>query len=379
MGNETSQNTSYGDSIDNDIVIRSKKVSSEFPAREGQICCVSGTRVYAFGGVSQHGEELRESNDLTVFETEKQEWTKLVVKGCPPPPRTAAAIAAVGHKLYLFGGLSHAFGWFDDLYCFDVATNTWSVVSADGPKPLPRDKLQCVALGKKIYYFGGFGPKSADADQLESEDDESEDELPDGGAEFGWFNDLYVLDTEKNQWSQPMQMNLALPTPRAAHAMCVVDRDLIIFGGRDMDARQNDLHVFNVDTRKWATDLQVKGRQPEPRSFHTAFSVGKRAVIMGGRGTGNQHFADIHIFDTETREWLQPTCEGELPEARGQHSVAVAGDKLIVFGGSGKYSDETMQCQSHFTDTFIMDAADFTKGGAKTKQNGSAAANGASS
>lgn len=69
MGNETSQNTSYGDSIDNDIVIRSKKVSSEFPAREGQICCVSGTKVYAFGGVSQHGEELRESNDLTVFET----------------------------------------------------------------------------------------------------------------------------------------------------------------------------------------------------------------------------------------------------------------------------------------------------------------------
>lgn len=32
---------------------------------------------------------------------------------------------------------------------------------------------------------------------LQSEDDESEDELPDGGAEFGWFNDLYVLDTGK--------------------------------------------------------------------------------------------------------------------------------------------------------------------------------------
>ncbi len=29
---------------------------------------------------------------------------------------------------------------------------------------------------------------------FQSEDD-SGDELPDGGAEFGWFNDLYVLDT----------------------------------------------------------------------------------------------------------------------------------------------------------------------------------------
>ena len=41
-------------------------------------------------------------------------------------------------------------------------------------------------------------------------------------------------------------MNLGVPTPRAAHAMCSVDRDLHIFGGRDTEKRQNDLHIFNV-------------------------------------------------------------------------------------------------------------------------------------
>ena len=42
----------------------------------------------------------------------------------------------------------------------------------------------------------------------------------------------------------------------------------------------------------------MEGRQPEPRSFHSTTAVGKRVVIMGGRGEQNQHFADLHLFDT---------------------------------------------------------------------------------
>lgn len=43
-----------------------------------------------------------------------------------------------------------------------------------------------------------------------------------------------------------MQMNLGVPTARAAHGMCTVGRDLVIFGGRDTEKRTNDLHIFNV-------------------------------------------------------------------------------------------------------------------------------------
>ena len=44
--------------------------------------------------------------------------------------------------------------------------------------------------------------------------------------------------------------------------------------------------------------MQVKGEWPAPRSFHTATAVGKRMVVMGGRGQDNNHLADFHIFDT---------------------------------------------------------------------------------
>ena len=54
-----------------------------------------------------------------------------------------------------------------------------------------------------------------------------------------------------------------------------------------------------LESRKWK-DFKVKGRQPEPRSFHSTTAVGNKVVVMGGRGKQNQHYADLHIFDTGT-------------------------------------------------------------------------------
>lgn len=48
------------------------------------------------------------------------------------------------------------------------------------------------------------------------------------------------------KWSQPMHMNLGVPTARAAHGMCTVGRNIVIFGGRDTEKRTNDIHIYNV-------------------------------------------------------------------------------------------------------------------------------------
>lgn len=44
-------------------------------------------------------------------------------------------------------------------------------MKGEGTSPSPRDKLQGVAIGQLIYYFGGFGPKSSG---LEEEDEDEE-------------------------------------------------------------------------------------------------------------------------------------------------------------------------------------------------------------
>jgi len=43
-----------------------------------------------------------------------------------------------------------------------------------------------------------------------------------------------------------MHMNSGGPTPRAAHTMCSFGQYLVIFGGRDMESRTNDLHIYDT-------------------------------------------------------------------------------------------------------------------------------------
>ena len=44
-------------------------------------------------------------------------------KGEVPLGRSAASLVAVGKKLYLFGGLSHVSGWTDSLHVYDLGKN----------------------------------------------------------------------------------------------------------------------------------------------------------------------------------------------------------------------------------------------------------------
>ncbi|XP_005098914.1 kelch domain-containing protein 2 isoform X2 [Aplysia californica] len=360
--------TVNGDHESGKITVHVEKVAntSEFPytGREGQVACSVGNKVYIFGGVEQgQWEEPKETNELLMFDLDTRKWSRPNVSGTLPPSRSAGSFVAVGTSLYLFGGLSHMSGWFDDTFIFDTVTSTWAILETEGTKPRARDKLQAVAIDSKIYYFGGFGPKSDEAEAVDlgadSDDDEEFEDIPESqeqdGAEFGWFNDLYILDTETLKWSQPMQMNLGVPTQRAAHGMCAIGRNLVIFGGRDIEDRQNDLHIFNVDTRKWITDLKVSGDAPAARSFHTLTSVGNRAVLFGGRGRDHQHFSNFDVFDFDKKEWVPTTITGCQPAGRGLHCTVCVGDKIFLFGGSGDFSAQTMQCQTFYSDAFVIE------------------------
>ena len=48
------------------------------------------------------------------------------VKGTPPTARSYHTMAAVGNKLYIFGGCCTA-GRLNDLHCFDTEALTWQV------------------------------------------------------------------------------------------------------------------------------------------------------------------------------------------------------------------------------------------------------------
>ena len=61
-----------------------------------------------------------EANTSLLSSLDSQSLSKIVTGGELPSARSSAAMAAVGKKLYVFGGLSRDSGWFNDVYALDT-------------------------------------------------------------------------------------------------------------------------------------------------------------------------------------------------------------------------------------------------------------------
>jgi len=116
---------------------------------------------------------------------------------------------------------------------------------------------------------------------------------------------------------------------------------------------KNDGYVLNIETRVW-TQVVLKGRTPDPRSFHTCTRVGGGVLLFGGMSLNNSHFCDMHMltYIGEKEEgklaWLQPAVVGTAPSARGFHTSTQVGEAIYVFGGSSAFDTELM-CVTKFS------------------------------
>ena len=397
MGNEASQ---YGKKIENNVKVKweKEKVVCPYVPREGQACAVINSKIYFFGGVTLlpeselTDESVTESNELIVFDTILKQWSKEPTKDIWPGQRSGATMVAVKQCLYLFGGLSQLTGWLNDMFVYDTDTKVWREITAVNC-PSPRDKVSAVAVRSKIYIFGGFGPVlEPDPSDILPDDDDDEyediDELQEvrncqDAANFTWSNQLYVFDIENETWSVVSVNNDMAPSPRAAHTLSYIkDKSgsdgLYVFGGRDAQSRRNDLWKFDIDKTQW-DECKCLGCAPEPRSFHATSSAGCRLFTFGGRGMKDQHFNDLNIYDTETKEWLQPSAlsggenasgDALVPPAVGLHSLCTTDKSLVLFGGSSDLDPATGTCMNVFNDIYFASIEQLLDGGSVKNSNG---------
>lgn len=129
---------------------------------------------------------------------------------------------------------------------------------------------------------------------------------------FGGFvngvrtKEIYRYYFNDNKWEQVNQLSSLSPPPRAGHSAVQYGDDMVVFGGKDEDNNKlNDVWVFNFNTYKW-TEVQCNNmpdQLPNPRSGHSATLYKDMMVVFGGIHEVTKELDDLIVFDLKTKRW----------------------------------------------------------------------------
>lgn len=126
-------------------------------------CCnfpvaVARDSMFVFSG--QSGAKI--TNSLFQFHFKERRWTRIstehILRGAPPPParRYGHTMVAYDRHLYVFGGAADN-TLPNGLHCYDLDTQTWSLVQVSTDSSVPSGRLFHAAAveGDAMYIFGG--------------------------------------------------------------------------------------------------------------------------------------------------------------------------------------------------------------------------------
>ncbi|XP_078430160.1 uncharacterized protein LOC144702137 isoform X2 [Wolffia australiana] len=282
--------------------------------RWGHTCnAVKGGRfLYVFGG---YGEDNCQTNDVHVFDTAKQTWSKPMMKGTPPSPRDSHTCTTVGNKLFVFGGTDGK-NPLKDLYVLDTSSNTWMLPSVCGKRPDAREGHSAALVGTRLFIFGGCGKSESNFEEV-------------------YYDDLFILDTENFVWERASAAGTP-PSARDSHTCASWRNKLIVLGGEDAsDYYLSDVFVLDTDSMVWK-ELSTSGQMLAPRAGHCAMALGKNLFVFGGFTDHRNLYDDLHVLNMDNGIWNRVTNVNEGPSAR----FSAAGDCvdarsgiLVLIGG----------------------------------------------
>ncbi|KAG5396255.1 hypothetical protein IGI04_018069 [Brassica rapa subsp. trilocularis] len=283
---------------------------------------VGKSMVVVFGGLV----DKKFLNDIIVYDIENKLWfepecTGSVSEGkVGPTPRAFHVAITIDCHMFIFGGRSGG-KRLGDFWVLDTDIWQWSELTSFGDLPTPRDFSAAAAIGnQKIVLCGGWDGKK-------------------------WLSDVYVMDTMSLEWME-LSVSGSLPPPRCGHTATMVEKRLLVFGGRGGGGPiMGDLWALKGlideerETPGW-TQLKLPGQAPSSRCGHTVTSGGHYLLLFGGHGTGgwlsryDVYYNDTIILDRVTAQWKRlPISNDEPPPPRAYHTMTSIGARHLLIGG----------------------------------------------
>jgi N-acetylneuraminic acid mutarotase len=168
-----------------------------------------------------------------------------------------------------------------------------------------------------------------------------------------YSNNTCIFDYNEFSWETITPDN-STPIGRLGHSAVIYENEMYIFGGYGGHGL-SDIHVFNLETKKWK---EIKYNcNIAPSSFHSATIHRHNMVLMGGNTNKNKlqntHdstdlkylYNDMKIFNLIKKEWLPVEENTETNDVqcydRLGHVLLTRKNELYLFGGSNEeyYND----------------------------------------
>jgi large repetitive protein len=271
-----------------------------------------GGKLYMVGGktASSHLSSMYIYDPGNPLSAADDTWTTGL--NLPGPAVENPAVAAVGGKLYVFGGSTAPFsGAVTNAAVYNPDTNpdpnittpAWSTIA---PMPTARGGATAQVINGDIYVVGGMNSSGASVNTVE------------------------IYDPETNSWSTGPSLGTRRDNPGSA----VVGNRLYVFGGRTRDANGtvpngtlNSVEVYDPLVGQWSVGTSM----PTGRRTMSVGVINNRIQVIGGEATsGGSTFVQNEEYNPFTNSWRT------LPSIpTGRHGAAFGTIDNVTYVAAG--------------------------------------------
>mmetsp|Transcript_22281 Transcript_22281/g.42515 ORF Transcript_22281/g.42515 Transcript_22281/m.42515 type:complete len:882 (-) Transcript_22281:388-3033(-) len=290
------------------------------PPRSRACMVTHRSKVYMLCGTNPSTSEDEPTHSVFAWDGTSSAWQQVSVSGAPPRKSWGVTAAALGQRVFLFGGRNSSAA-FNRLVALDVAErrwmDAWTEESGNGVAPSPRDSPAMIAwedihdpqMATSVGYLVVFGGTTLDGTAL---------------------NDLHTFNLNTGTWKQCSPAGESPPAKPEPTAALWEEVMYVAVNG----AKNIEIHKLCLRTCTWSR-ASVKGNPPPSRLNGAAACVFHKWVFQSG-SAGRRHLDDLWTFDFITKEWTEINAHSATAESlpsRGGHGLAVVRDCLYIIGG----------------------------------------------
>lgn len=219
-----------------------------------------------------------------------------------PSGRQEVAVAALGDRVVVIGGLGELGAPVPTVEAYRPATDTWETLA---PLPSPVHHAAAVVADGRLFVIGGFA-----------------DRMPPWRAQ----RTVYEYEPGRNSWSTRAPLLIA----RGAHGAAAVNGRIHVVGGSH-GGIMNAHEMYDIAADRWIRMAPM----PTARDHLAAVAFRGRLWAIGGRTSFlGEQYATVEIYDPAGNGW-EPGPR--LPDGRGGLAAVALTDRIFAFGGESPF------------------------------------------